>query len=42
MQQSSVLVYGDFENSEDALIRMHSICHTGDILVVNVVTVDSN
>ncbi|SET02987.1 GTP cyclohydrolase II [Oceanobacillus limi] len=30
-QQSSVLVYGDFENSEDALIRMHSICHTGDI-----------
>lgn len=31
MQQSSVLVYGDFENTEDALIRMHSICHTGDI-----------
>lgn len=31
MQQSSVLVYGDFENSSDALIRMHSICHTGDI-----------
>jgi len=31
LQQSSVLVYGDFENSEDALIRMHSICHTGDI-----------
>lgn len=30
-QQSSVLVYGDFEMSEDALIRMHSICHTGDI-----------
>lgn len=30
-QQSSVLVYGDFENNEDALIRMHSICHTGDI-----------
>lgn len=30
-QQSSVLVYGDFENREDALIRMHSICHTGDI-----------
>ncbi|WP_404451269.1 GTP cyclohydrolase II [Virgibacillus necropolis] len=30
-QQSSVLVYGDFENTEDALIRMHSICHTGDI-----------
>ncbi|MFC5587939.1 GTP cyclohydrolase II [Sporosarcina soli] len=30
-QQSSVLVYGDFEESDDALIRMHSICHTGDI-----------
>lgn len=31
LQQSSVLVYGDFENDEEALIRMHSICHTGDI-----------
>ena len=30
-QQSSVLVYGDFENADDALIRFHSICHTGDI-----------
>ncbi|AIQ47033.1 GTP cyclohydrolase [Paenibacillus sp. FSL R7-0273] len=30
-QQSSVLVYGDFEESDEALIRMHSICHTGDI-----------
>ena len=30
-QQSSVLVYGDFANGDDALIRMHSICHTGDI-----------
>ncbi|MGP7816277.1 GTP cyclohydrolase II [Niallia sp. 01092] len=30
-QQSSVLVYGDFKESDDALIRMHSICHTGDI-----------
>ena len=30
-QQSSVLVYGDFEPSKDALVRMHSICHTGDI-----------
>lgn len=30
-QQSSVLVYGDFKYGEDALIRMHSICHTGDI-----------
>ena len=31
LQQSSVLVYSDFTHSEDALIRMHSICHTGDI-----------
>ncbi|WP_449539597.1 GTP cyclohydrolase II [Ferdinandcohnia sp. Marseille-Q9671] len=31
MQQSSVLVYGDFETGNDALIRMHSICHSGDI-----------
>lgn len=30
-QQSSVLVYGDFEQADEALIRMHSICHTGDI-----------
>ena len=30
-QQSSVLVYGDFEHRDDVLIRMHSICHTGDI-----------
>ncbi|MEG0471059.1 MAG: GTP cyclohydrolase II [Solibacillus sp.] len=30
-QQSSVLVYGDFENADNALVRMHSICHTGDI-----------
>ncbi|MGG2199171.1 GTP cyclohydrolase II [Paenibacillus validus] len=30
-QQSSVLVYGDFAGAERALIRMHSICHTGDI-----------
>lgn len=30
-QQSSVLVYGDFANSADSFIRMHSICHTGDI-----------
>lgn len=30
-QQSSVLVYGDFAEEDDALIRMHSICHTGDI-----------
>jgi GTP cyclohydrolase II len=31
LQQSSVLVYGDFEHSPEALVRMHSICHTGDI-----------
>ncbi|MCM3744515.1 GTP cyclohydrolase II [Sporosarcina luteola] len=30
-QQSSVLIYGDFKNADEALIRMHSICHTGDI-----------
>lgn len=30
-QQSSVLVYGDFKEAEESLIRMHSICHTGDI-----------
>ncbi|WEK54098.1 MAG: GTP cyclohydrolase II [Candidatus Cohnella colombiensis] len=30
-QQSSVLVYGDFADADEALIRMHSICHTGDI-----------
>ncbi|NLY78858.1 MAG: GTP cyclohydrolase II [Lysinibacillus sp.] len=30
-QQSSVLVYGDFANEDEAMIRMHSICHTGDI-----------
>ncbi|WP_102027601.1 GTP cyclohydrolase II [Salirhabdus sp. Marseille-P4669] len=31
MQQSSVLVYGDFAHGDDAIIRLHSICHTGDI-----------
>ncbi|WHX98232.1 GTP cyclohydrolase II [Neobacillus sp. DY30] len=31
LQQSSVLVYGDFEYADEAIIRMHSICHTGDI-----------
>jgi GTP cyclohydrolase II len=31
LQQSSVLVYGDFKESEESLIRFHSICHTGDI-----------
>jgi GTP cyclohydrolase II len=29
--QSSVLTYGDFSYGDDAIIRMHSICHTGDI-----------
>ncbi|MEK3884569.1 GTP cyclohydrolase II [Paenibacillus sp. PL2-23] len=31
LQQSSVLVYGDFAEADQALIRFHSICHTGDI-----------
>ncbi|WP_227935443.1 GTP cyclohydrolase II [Alkalihalobacillus deserti] len=31
LQQSSVLTYGDFSYEDDAIIRMHSICHTGDI-----------
>ncbi|OLS37215.1 GTP cyclohydrolase II [Bacillus sp. MRMR6] len=31
LQQSSVLSFGDFEYGDDAIIRMHSICHTGDI-----------
>lgn len=30
-QQSSVLVYGDFEAASNPLVRFHSICHTGDI-----------
>lgn len=30
-QQSSVLIYGDFATMDNALVRMHSICHTGDI-----------
>ncbi|SFJ35087.1 GTP cyclohydrolase II [Paenibacillus sp. UNC496MF] len=30
-QQSSVLVYGDMQRAEQALIRFHSICHTRDI-----------
>jgi GTP cyclohydrolase II len=30
-QQSSVLIYGDFVNDENVLVRFHSICHTGDI-----------
>ncbi|WP_103653079.1 GTP cyclohydrolase II [Bacillus thuringiensis] len=31
LQYSSVLVYGDFKNSKEALVRLHSICQTGDI-----------
>ncbi|GBG06688.1 GTP cyclohydrolase [Paenibacillus sp. MY03] len=31
LQQSSVLVHGDFADDASALIRFHSICHTGDI-----------
>lgn len=30
-QLSSVLVYGDFAEEEDAFVRFHSICHTGDV-----------
>lgn len=31
LQQSSVLTYGDFQSGEQAKVRIHSICHTGDI-----------
>lgn len=31
IQQSSVLVYGDLKEADHSLVRMHSICHTGDI-----------
>lgn len=31
LQQSSVLTYGDFPAAELAKVRIHSICHTGDI-----------
>ncbi|OEH92054.1 GTP cyclohydrolase II [Bacillus solimangrovi] len=31
LQQSSVITYGDFSFGDDALMRLHSICHTGDI-----------
>ncbi|WP_373692362.1 GTP cyclohydrolase II [Cohnella silvisoli] len=31
LQQSSVLTYGDYSDSELAKVRIHSICHTGDI-----------
>jgi len=30
-QQSSVLTFGPFHENKEAIIRMHSICHTGDI-----------
>ncbi|MFC3787535.1 GTP cyclohydrolase II [Paenibacillus sp. GCM10012307] len=30
-QVSSALVYGDFETQDQALVRIHSTCHTGDI-----------
>lgn len=30
-QQSSVITFGNFKESENAMIRFHSICHTGDI-----------
>ncbi|WP_332691752.1 GTP cyclohydrolase II [Halalkalibacter lacteus] len=30
-QHSSVLTYGEFSNAEDANVRFHSICHTGDV-----------
>jgi GTP cyclohydrolase II len=31
LQQSSILVYGDLERAQQAAVRIHSICHTGDI-----------
>ncbi|PFY98325.1 GTP cyclohydrolase II [Bacillus wiedmannii] len=31
LQQSSVLIYGDFSENKNSLVRFHSICHTGDI-----------
>ncbi|WP_018132424.1 GTP cyclohydrolase II [Effusibacillus pohliae] len=31
VQQSSLLTYGDFSNADAVKIRLHSICHTGDI-----------
>ena len=31
LQQSSLLVYGDFETVDTTRVRLHSICHTGDI-----------
>lgn len=31
MQINSILIKGDFKNSNSAKVRFHSICHTGDI-----------
>lgn len=31
LQQSSVLTYGDFRAADVAKVRIHSICHTGDV-----------
>lgn len=31
LQQSSLLTFGDFCEADEAVIRLHSICHTGDI-----------
>lgn len=31
IQYSSLLIFGDFAHSPSAVIRFHSICHTGDI-----------
>ncbi|MEK5522136.1 GTP cyclohydrolase [Heyndrickxia sporothermodurans] len=31
LQQSSVLVYGNMKEADNPFVRMHSICHTGDI-----------
>ncbi len=28
---SSILVYGDFQSQDEAYVRLHSICHTGDV-----------
>lgn len=30
-QHSSILTYGEFHQSENPKVRLHSICHTGDI-----------
>jgi GTP cyclohydrolase II len=35
LQYSSALIYGDFYQSDYAVVRLHSICHTGDIFGSN-------